>query len=74
MNKDKRNSLKSIISKIEDVRDILEGILREEEEVFDNIPENLQASRMAEDSENAIDYMNNAIESLNEAIEQLEEI
>ena len=43
---------------------ILEDVLYAEEDAYDNIPENLQGSWRAEDSEEAIDALNDAIELL----------
>ena len=46
--------------------DILENVLYNEEDAYDNIPENLQSSWRAMDSEEAIDALNDAIELLTE--------
>lgn len=43
---------------------ILEDVLYDEEDTYDNIPENLQGSWRAMESEEAIDAMNDAIELL----------
>ena len=43
---------------------ILEDVLYAEEDAYDNIPENLQGSWRAMDSEEAIDALNDAIELL----------
>ena len=43
---------------------ILEDVLYAEEDAYDNIPENLQGSWRAEESEEAIDALNDAIELL----------
>lgn len=43
---------------------ILEDVLDAEEDTYDNIPENLQGSWRAEESEKAIDALNETIELL----------
>ena len=45
----------------------LEKIRDDEQDYFDNIPENLQYSQMAEDSEQSIEYMEEAIRALEES-------
>lgn len=45
---------------------ILENIRDDEQYYFDNIPENLQYSQRAEDSEQAIEYMEDALQVLEE--------
>ena len=44
--------------------DILENVLYNEEDAYDNIPENLQSSWRAEESEEAIDVLTEAIDLL----------
>ena len=82
MNKKRRAKIYSIVSRIEyakkdvensreelqRIKNDLEIILREEEDYFDNMPENLQGSMRGEDAEAAIDYMTDALDSLELAI------
>ena len=49
---------------VDQALDILEEVLYAEEDAYDNIPENLQGSWRAEESEEAIDALNDAIELL----------
>lgn len=74
MNRERRKQLTKISEDIDAIRDNLENILADEEDYHDNIPENLQYSQRAGDSENAIELMNDAIECMNEAIEIIESI
>lgn len=74
MNKDRRAKIAKIISEIESVKEILQNVLSDEQDSFDNMPENLQSSMRAEESEEAIDCMENAIEMLESAVEELEGI
>ena len=46
------------------VLDILESVLYDEEDAYDNTPENLQESCRAMESEEAIDSLNEAIDLL----------
>ena len=70
MNKARRKKIQKAIDMLEmgDVIDqalaILEDVLYDEEAAYDNIPENLQGSWRAEESEEAIDALNDAIDLL----------
>jgi len=74
MNKERRSKILQVIKEIEIVKNSLQSILDDEENVFDNMPENLQCSARGEESEESIEYMDEAVEALNTAIEQLENI
>lgn len=74
MNREQRKQLRDWIKKVEEIKDKLEEYLCEEQDKFDNIPENLQGSLRAQDSEEAIGKMEEAIECLEEAISIIEEI
>lgn len=78
MNKMRRKDLMGLIKELRAYRDNgdiysvingLENIRDDEESYYDNIPENLQSSQRAYDSESAIDNMNDALDILNEAYE-----
>lgn len=71
MNKVRRKQLSEVTSILETAKGMLEEIRDDEQDYFDNIPENLQCSEMAEASEEAIDAMDEAIESLESAIESV---
>ena len=74
MNKERRKQLEALSQRAELIRDDLENVLSDEQEYFDNIPENLQYSQRAGDSEEAMDLMNSAIECIDEAIEIINNI
>lgn len=74
MNKVRRANIKETVDLIERVKSVLERILDEEQDYYDNIPENLQSSQRAEDSEDAISNLEDAISNLEEAIGNLEEV
>jgi hypothetical protein len=73
MNNNRRKQLRQWNEKIENLRAELEDILYDEQEYYDNIPENLQCSSRAEDSEIAIECLEEAIEIIDEIIEKVEE-
>ena len=70
MNKARRKKIQKAIDMLEmgngvgQALAILEDVLYAEEDAYDNIPENLQASWRAEESEEAIDALNDAIDLL----------
>lgn len=61
MNKQRR-------AKIERALDILKDVLDEEQDVFDNMPENLQGSDRGIESEEAIDTLDEVIGELEELV------
>ena len=70
MNNKRRKEIRNVISKLED---IVQQILDEEEEAFENMPENLQESERGEISQNAQDCLSDAVDALEEAIGALED-
>lgn len=71
MNKERRNQIKQAIWRIED---LVQNILDDEQEAYDNMPEGLQMSTNGIVSEEAQDNLEMAIEALEEAISYLEDI
>lgn len=75
MNKARRKELSEVIRKLNIAKDRddlysiineLDSIKDDEQDYYDNIPENLQYSQRAEDSEQAIDNLEEALDLLNE--------
>ena len=73
MNKLRRKQLSEIQDKIAELRDMIDMVLSEEQEAFDNLPEGIQESERGEAMQAAIDAMENAMSSCEEAEESLEE-
>ena len=71
MNKERRKRIADAIYKIEE---LVQSILDDEQEAYDNMPENLQTSENGIISEEAQENLDSAIEALEEAISYLEEI
>ena len=71
MNKQRRKRIVDAIYKIEE---LIQNILDEEQDAYDNMPENLQESENGIASEEAQESLDSAIEALEEAISYLEEI
>lgn len=74
MNKERRTQIKKLMNELEDVKTKLKYILRKEEGILDNTPENLQGTDRYSESENAIDVLDDVIDDLESAIESLNEI
>ena len=79
MNKARRKELSNIIRGLNTVQDkddlyswinTLDNIRDDEQDYYDNIPENLQYSQRAEDSEQAIEYLDEALDFLNEVYDE----
>ena len=62
MNKNRRQRISTILSE-------LEGIMEEEQEYFENIPENMQDGERAEKSQESIDQLEYAIDALQSCLE-----
>lgn len=71
MNKERRKRIQDAIRRIED---LVQSILDDEIEAFENMPESLQLSENGIISEDAQDSLDAAIDALEEAISCLEEI
>lgn len=74
MNNNRRNEIKKVIKMIKESTDLLEGILADEEEAFENMPESLQTSENGMASEEAQEILGDTIAVLEDAIECLEGI
>ena len=73
MNKARRASLKLVLSKIEtltayieEIKEDLQGVLDEEEEAYENLPESIQGSERGEQMQEYIEALEEAIDSLDE--------
>lgn len=73
MNKEKRNRLKTAITKLEEAKDIIEEVRIDEEFDFDNLTEGLQATERGQIMEECIDYMDSAIDNIGDAIDNVED-
>ena len=71
MNNQRRKEIKKVIM---DIESVVQTLLDEEQEAFDNMPESLQYSDNGIVSEEAQDSLSAAIDALEEAIGCLEEI
>lgn len=74
MNRDRRKRIEEIGNRIGELQAELEGIRDEEQEAYDNLPENLQNSELAETMSEAIDNIDYAFTSLDEAAEYLHDV
>lgn len=74
MNKERRKKIISAIAAMNKISIIIQNILDEEQDAYNNMPEGLQASENGIMSEEAQENLDAAIESLEEAISYLEEI
>ncbi|MBS4902355.1 hypothetical protein [Eubacterium ventriosum] len=74
MNKERRNRISVVNSRLNVLAEELEHIKEEEGYYYDNIPENLQGSMRAEESEDIIDILDEVTEHIREVVDQLREI
>ena len=71
MNKQRKQTLAMIKIELISCKNNLQRILDEEQNVFDNMPENLQGSLRGSESEDAIDIMEECIEDLEKIVDEL---
>lgn len=71
MNNKRRREVQSAIR---DIESLVQSILDDEQEAYDNMPENLQLSMNGMNSEEVQESLEAAIEALEEAITCLEEV
>lgn len=71
MNNNRRRRIRDVMLKLEDV---LRGLLQEERDSFENMPESLQCSNNGIASEEAQGYLESAADCIAEAITYLEDI
>ncbi len=72
MNKARRKEIERAIELIEQAREILEVVMDEEQEAFDNLPESLQCSERGETMEEYIGVIEEMIDNLD--TDELQEI
>lgn len=74
MNNVRRNDIKLAMREIEIGKNMLDRVLGDEEDAFDNMPENLQSSTRGMESEEAQDILSEAIDALEEVLDLLRDI
>lgn len=74
MNKERRKKIADAISAIGKIESILQDVLDDEQEAYDNMLEGAKVSENGMVSEEAQENLDSAIEALEEAISYLEEI
>ena len=74
MNKKRRAEISNIIKELNELKSRIETVLSEEENYFENIPENLETSIRAEESEDAIESLTDAETDLESCIDSLSNI
>jgi flagellar biosynthesis chaperone FliJ len=74
MNKERKNRIFVVNNRLNVLAEELRSIKEEEENYYDNIPENLQGSMRAEESEDIIDILDEVTEHIREVVDQLREI
>lgn len=72
MNKEKRRSLRQAESLLHKAQKIVEAVLDDEQDAYDNMPSGLQASMQGDLMEQAIDELDEATENIEMAIEHIE--
>ena len=74
MNNKRRQQIKNILLRLETIKYDIDNVFGDENEYYDNIPENLQSSDRAIDSEEAIEMLEEALENIDLVIDNLNNI
>lgn len=74
MNRERRRTLLSLKNSLEELKEVLDMILEEETDYFDNLPESAKDSERWEESEVAIDILVRAQENFEEFLSLIGEI
>lgn len=73
MNNARRKRISKIADALNELKDQIDELHSEEEEVLDNIPESLQGTERYEIAENAVDMLKSASSGLEDVISFLED-
>lgn len=74
MNKERKQKIKGFNKELDDLYCRLASIRDEEEDYYDNIPENLQSSERAEESEEYIRLLDEILDHIGDIMDNLAEI
>ena len=74
MNKERKRKIKDIRNELSDLQCRLSSLRDDEEEYYDNIPENLQGSERAEESEEYVRLLDEIVDHIGDIIDDLMEI
>ena len=73
MNKKRRALLNSAVGLLGNASNIIEGVIDDEQDSYDNMPENLQESENCHKMEDAIDGLQDAVDYIENAIDRIRE-
>lgn len=76
MTNSRKKELREMLHKVDvtELRDLLQELVEEEEEKYDNLPDSVQSSEYGERLEGNMEAMQNLIDSLDEAASYVEEL
>lgn len=74
MNNERRKKIKEVIGLINQSENVLQDVLNEEDDAFNNLSEGLQCTMRGEAMENNISELEEAIGKLKDALENLDNI
>lgn len=73
MNNPRRKKIKNIIELLDEIYDLINDVLEEEQDCYDNLPESLQFASKGEAMQEAIDNLEEAQNMVQEVCDYLEE-
>lgn len=74
MNIARRKRLAEALTLLESAKDVIEEVMEEEQEAFDNLPESLQGADRGVEMEEYIGDLENAVDSLDDLLDVIGEI
>lgn len=73
MNNARRKALRDALTRLEEVKGMIEICRDEEQEAFDNMPESLQSGEKGQAAEDAISALEDAVNGFEEIVSQIED-
>lgn len=73
MNRYRRSILKTIVESLNKISEELRGVIDEETDAYENMPDNLKDGERGSSSSDAIDYLEDASSSLDDIIDTINE-
>lgn len=73
MNKERREFIEKILTKLDELKSDIENTKWDEEDAFESLPDNLKESGRGEAMQEAIDNLDYALDSMDELIDYLNE-
>lgn len=73
MNKQRREAISALHSKLDDLKSEIEAVLGEEQDAYDNLPDSLRTGEKGDKMYEAIEALESAVSSIEDALSSLDD-